>query len=148
MKVRPLVIVAVLVAAVALPASSALARGSAPQLQLHRTKVGTILVNARGFTLYAFTKDTRDHDACAGITACLSLWPAVTTSGSVSAGRGVKRSLIGTIKFRGSQRQITYAGHPLYTYAEDTKPAQTSNINILQFDGRWPALSASGKLIT
>jgi hypothetical protein len=71
----------------------------------------------------------------------------VTTAGKVTAGHGVNKSLLGTIAFRGHRKQITYAGHPLYTYAEDTRPAQTSNIDILQFGGRWPALNAAGKLI-
>ncbi len=131
----------------AVPVQSALAHTSSPQLQLRKTKVGSILVNARGYTLYAFTLDTRNHDACAAVFECLAQWPAVTASGNVTAGPGVKKSLIGTIKVRG-KRQITYAGQPLYTYVQDTKPAQTSNINILQFGGRWPAVSATGKQIT
>lgn len=121
---------------------------SAATISVHKTSKGTILVNSRGYTVYAFTLDKRNHDACAGIIECLTLWPAVTTTGSVTTGKGVKKSLIGTIKFRGGKRQVTYAGHPLYTYVQDTKPAQTSNINILQFQGRWPALSAAGKLVT
>jgi len=148
MKARLLATVAAVAAVAAILAPSALARGSSPQLQLHKTKVGTILVNSRGYTLYAFTKDSRNHDACAGIFECLALWPALTTGGKVTAGHGVKKSLIGTIKFRGGRRQITYDGNPLYTYVQDTKPAQTSNINIFQFGGRWPAVGAGGKLIT
>jgi hypothetical protein len=68
----------------------------------------------------------------------------VTTSGRPVAGPGVKRSLLGTIKL-GRKTQVTYAGHPLYTYVADTHPAQTSYVNILQFNGRWPALNAAGK---
>jgi predicted lipoprotein with Yx(FWY)xxD motif len=148
MNVRPFLTISAIATALALPAQSAVARGAAPQLQLHKTKLGSILVNARGYTLYAFTADKPNHDACAAKPACLSLWPALTTTGKVTVGHGVKKPLIGTIKFRGKRRQITYAGHPLYTYVQDTKPAQTSNINILQFGGRWPALNAAGKLIT
>jgi predicted lipoprotein with Yx(FWY)xxD motif len=119
----------------------------ATKIALKKTKKGTILVDSRGYTIYGFTLDKPTKDACAGIFECLSEWPAVTTTGAVTTGPGVKKSLIGTIKFRGKKRQLTYGGHPLYTYVEDTKPAQTSNINILQFQGRWPALNASGQAV-
>jgi predicted lipoprotein with Yx(FWY)xxD motif len=121
------------------------ARSTGTKLQLRKTSVGTILVNSRGYTVYAFTKDTRNKDNCQKNSACLRVWPAVTTAGSPVAGPGVKASLIGTIKIKGGAKQLTYAGHPLYTYIADTHPAQTSYVNILQFGGRWPALNASGR---
>ena len=119
------------------------ALGSRAELKLRRTSVGTILVDSRGFTLYAFTKDRPNHDACAAIAGCLRIWPALTTVGKPIAGPGVKASLIGTIPVRGL-RQVTYAGHPLYGYIIDTGPGQTFYINVLQFTGRWPALNAAG----
>jgi predicted lipoprotein with Yx(FWY)xxD motif len=146
MLVRPIRVLAITAAALALVPAAAGA--SATKIELHKTQAGKILVDSRGYTIYAFTKDKPNKDACAAVLQCLSLWPAVTTKSGVVAGRGVKRSLLGTIKFRHGRRQVTYAGHPLYTYAGDTKPGQTSNINILQFGGRWPALNAAGKLIT
>jgi predicted lipoprotein with Yx(FWY)xxD motif len=150
--VRPYLALAALasvatIALTQLAAASAANTAAATKIALHKTSKGTILVDSRGYTIYAFTLDKGEKDACAGIFECLSEWPAVTTKSSVTAGPGIKKSLIGTIKFRGSKRQLTYAGHPLYTYVEDTKPAQTSNINILQFQGRWPALNAPGKLV-
>jgi predicted lipoprotein with Yx(FWY)xxD motif len=128
-------------------APAAASAAHATTIALAKTKAGSILVDSRGYTVYAFTKDTRNHDACVGIRACLTLWPAITTTGKVAAGPGVKASLLGTIKFHGAKRQLTYAGHPLYGYTEDTHPGQTSNINILQFQGRWPALNAAGGLV-
>ena len=115
------------------------------KLQLRRTSVGTILVNSRGRTVYAFTKDSPNRDNCQKNSACLRVWPALTTVGAPIAGPGVKRSLIGTIGIKGGARQLTYAGHPLYTYIADTQPGQTTYVDILQFGGRWPALSASGQ---
>jgi predicted lipoprotein with Yx(FWY)xxD motif len=129
---------------VALATATAIARGGAAKLQLRKTSVGTILVNARGFTIYAFTKDTRNHDACAAIANCLRVWPPVTTNGKPIAGKGVKKNLIGTINLKNGKRQVTYAGHPLYTYVADKHPGQTSYVNILQFGGNWPALDAAG----
>jgi predicted lipoprotein with Yx(FWY)xxD motif len=138
------------IAAVAIPvtaASTAGASGSSAKLMLRHTSRGTILVNSRGYTLYAFTRDTRNHDACVRITGCLTAWPAVVSGGTPIAGPGVRRSLIGTIPLRRGVRQVTYAGWPLYTYINDFSPGTTVNINILQFTGRWPALNAAGRFV-
>jgi predicted lipoprotein with Yx(FWY)xxD motif len=125
-------------------AGLASAGGSRAKLQLRQTRIGKILVNSRGFTIYAFTRDSRNHDACVKINACVTAWPLVTTSGAPIAGPGVKASLIGTIKPKPGVVQVTYAGHPLYTYAGDSGPGQTFYVNINQFGGRWPALNAAG----
>lgn len=138
------VIVATMLAA-SLTTAFASASATRAKLQLRKTSVGTILVNARGFTLYAFTKDSRNKDDCAKISGCPSLWPVDATSGKATAERGVRASLIGTITLKGGRRQVTYAGHPLYTYLEDTSPGQTSYVNIFQFGGFWPAVNAAGK---
>jgi predicted lipoprotein with Yx(FWY)xxD motif len=148
MKVRPTILVATVVA-IALTAASLVpalagAKGSGAKIELHNTKLGKILVNSRGFTIYAFTPDGRNKDRCAAIRQCLAVWPVVATSGRPIAGPGVKQSLLGTIKV-GHKTQVTYAGHPLYTYVGDFHAAQTTYVNILQFHGRWPALNASGK---
>ena len=115
------------------------------KLQLRKTSVGKILVNGQGFTLYAFTKDRRNQDNCQKSSACLRIWPAVTTVGAPIAGPGVKRRLIGIITLTSGAKQLTYAGNPLYTYIADTHPGQTTYVNILQFGGRWPAVNASGR---
>jgi Secreted repeat of unknown function len=57
---------------------------------------------------------------------------------------GVNRRLVGTIAVRGVGRQVTYAGHPLYSYVGDTRPGESDNINIFQSGGYWPAIAPSG----
>ena len=136
----------VAVACLAFGASLAAASGGKPKLQLHATKLGKILVNSRGYTVYAFDADKRNKDACQNIPGCLQEWPAVTGGGTL-AGPGVKKSLIGKIKLQGGGTQLTYAGHPLYTYISDSSPHETTFVNLLQFGARWPALNAKGKLI-
>lgn len=137
-----------LIAATALVASLTVAfadaSGTRARLQLRSTRVGMILVNGRGFTVYAFTRDGRDKGNCARVSGCLSVWPPVTTSGKAIAGRGVKSRLIGTITLRAGVKQVTYAGHPLYTYVADSGPGQTFYVNVSQFGGRWPAVNAGG----
>jgi predicted lipoprotein with Yx(FWY)xxD motif len=141
------ILIAALAAATvaALATSMAGARVSRAKLQLHKTSVGTILVNGRGFTIYAFTKDGRNRDACAGISGCLSVWPVISGAAKPLLGPGVKSSLVGTITIKGGAKQVTYAGHPLYTYVADSGPGQTSYVNFLQFGGRWPAINAAGR---
>jgi predicted lipoprotein with Yx(FWY)xxD motif len=117
-----------------------------PTLQLHKSKLGSILVTGQGYTLYTYTKDTRNHDACASFPGCLSVWPALTAA-HPTAGPGVRRGLLGTIKVGGVGRQVTYAGHPLYTYVGDHSPGETDNINIFQSGGYWPAITATGRAV-
>jgi predicted lipoprotein with Yx(FWY)xxD motif len=143
---RILIFATAAAACLALSATLALASGGKPVLQLHNTKFGKILVNSRGFTVYAFDKDKHGKDACQNISACLVAWPPVKP-GAVLAGPGVKKSLIGTITLKHGIKQLTYAGHPLYTYAGDSEPHETTFINYNQFGARWPALNAAGKLV-
>jgi predicted lipoprotein with Yx(FWY)xxD motif len=120
--------------------------GGRPTLQLRRTSLGTILVDSQGYTLYTFSKDHRNQDACVKIPGCLGLWPALVSS-RPSAGAGVRRSLIGTIQVKGVGRQVTYDGHALYTYIGDNHAAETGNIDVYQNGGYWPAIAAGGRSI-
>ena len=149
MRFRPVSVAVVAAIAVLASLAPALAgaKGGGTKIYLHSTKLGKILVNSRGYTLYAFTADKLNKDRCVSINPqCLVAWPPVTTSGGPIAGPGVKKSLLGTIKL-GKKLQVTYAGQPLYTYVADTHKAQTTYVNFLQFGGRWPALNASGKQV-
>ena len=142
---KRILITAVAIATVAaLAAGSAGARVSRSTLKLHKTNVGTILVNGRGFTLYAFTKDQRNRDNCAKISGCLGVWPVVSGAARPILRPGVRSSLVGTITLKNGKKQLTYGGHPLYTYGGDSGPGQTFYVNFLQFGGRWPAVNAAG----
>jgi predicted lipoprotein with Yx(FWY)xxD motif len=138
-----------LVAATALLATSgaavATASTSAERIQLRKTRVGTILVNGRSRTVYAFTRDSRNKDTCQQISGCTQVWPPVTSAGRPVAGAGVRSSLLGTITIKGGAKQVTYAGHPLYTYSGDSGPGQTGYVNFSAFGGRWPAMNAAGR---
>ena len=115
-------------------------------ISLRATKLGKILVAPNGHTLYAFTRDGRNQDRCAMVSGCTGVWPIMATHGTVSAGRGVNASLLGTIKV-GRVSQVTYAGHPLYTYTEDSGSGDTAYVGVSQFGGAWPAVSSTGRLI-
>jgi predicted lipoprotein with Yx(FWY)xxD motif len=106
----------------------------------------TILVDRNGLGLYIFTKDRGAHNSCAPTSGCSSVWPTLYTKGRPVAGRGVKASLLGTIKV-GSRLQVTYAGHPLYEYAQKSFPGFTSYVGVNEFGGYWYAISPAGKVV-
>lgn len=91
----------------------------------------TILVTSSGQTLYLDLNDKPGHPACTG--GCLSVWPALKTSGAPKAAGGAKASLLGTTKIAGGGKQVTYNGHPLYTFASDTKSNPTSGEGVNGF---------------
>jgi predicted lipoprotein with Yx(FWY)xxD motif len=110
-----------------------------------KTNLGRIIVNGRGHTLYLFEKDKRGHSACSG--ACAGYWPPLITHGKPRAAGGAKQALLGTIKRSNGSRQVTYAGHPLYTYVLDTKRGQTTGEGSTLFGAGWDALTPAGKKI-
>jgi hypothetical protein len=67
--------------------------------------------------------------------------------GKLTAGSGVKASLLGTTKRGNGSLQVTYNKHPLYTYTGDKKAGQTHGEGILAFGARWYAVSAKGKAV-
>jgi predicted lipoprotein with Yx(FWY)xxD motif len=135
------------VLAVALSVSAG-AASSAAKVSLRKTSVGMILVNSKGFTVYVFAKDSKNKDACVKISGCTAIWPPLTTAAKPIAGSGVRASLLGTIPYKGTLKQVTYAGHPLYTYSADSGPGSTSYVNQKAFGARWPAINAAGKEVT
>jgi predicted lipoprotein with Yx(FWY)xxD motif len=108
-------------------------------------KLGRIITDAKGRTLYDFPIDKGSASVCYG--ACASLWPPLTTSGTPMAGPGVSSGLIGTAKRHDGSTEVTYAGHPLYYYAPDQKQGQISGQALDQFGAPWYALTPAGREI-
>lgn len=90
----------------------------ADDLTTARSSLGTILVNGKGMTVYAFDKDTANSGTSACTGSCLDTWPPVTISDSQPLVNGVSGS-ISTIKDPDGKAQITIDGRPLYTFAGD-----------------------------
>lgn len=84
---------------------------------LRKTMLGTILVDARGRTLYVFEKDHNGKSMC--VTACATYWPPLTSGVQPRAGTGVHKSKLGVTRRQDGRRQVTYAGHPLYRFVGD-----------------------------
>jgi predicted lipoprotein with Yx(FWY)xxD motif len=105
------------------------------------TKIGTVLTNSKGLTLYWFAKDTPTKSNCNG--SCAHYWPPV--AGPVKAASGVSLpGKFGTIKRSDGSVQATYDGHPLYTYTGDSAPGQTNGNGLNLSGGLWYAVTPSG----
>jgi len=112
---------------------------------LRKTTLGSVLVDARGRTLYLFEKDHNGKSACN--TACVKFWPPLTSGAHPRAGTGVHKSLLGVTKRQDGRRQVTYAGHPLYTFVGDQTAGQTKGEGQTNFGAEWYALAATGRTV-
>jgi predicted lipoprotein with Yx(FWY)xxD motif len=109
------------------------------------TKLGTILVDADGRSLYLFKQDKGSASTC--YDACASAWPPVTTDAKAVAGTGIDAAKLGTTKRKDGVNEVTYGGHPLYTYAGDSKPGDTTGQDLDQFGAEWYVLAPTGRQI-
>lgn len=118
--------------------------GGAAVLAVSNAKgVGAVLVDSKGFTVYDFHKDKGSTSSCYG--ACAKFWPPVLSEGAPSAGEGATASMLGTTKRKDGTMQVTYAGHPVYTFAEDKQPGEANGNDITAFGGEWYALKGNGE---
>jgi len=124
------------------PAQASGAAGGAV-LAVRPTALGTILTTGRGFTVYAFEADHGTASACTG--ACAAAWPPVTVGSARITVAGGVGALAGQTTRPGGARQLTYAGHPLYTFAGDAGPGATNGQGSQAFGARWDVLTATGQ---
>jgi predicted lipoprotein with Yx(FWY)xxD motif len=115
-------------------------------VEVRKTGLGTILVDSKGKTLYLFKKDSRGKSACAG--ECAKFWPPLRVSGKPTGGGSVSAAKLGTIRRSDGTRQVTYNGHPLYTFLQDSRPGQTHGQGLTAFGATWFVLSPSGNQIS
>ncbi|WP_435135108.1 COG4315 family predicted lipoprotein [Actinacidiphila sp. bgisy144] len=128
--------------------SSAIAKGQATVATKSAGKLGTILVDGKGRTLYLFLADkTKNVSTCTG--ACAVAWPPLlTTKGAAKPGKGADQKMLGVAKRSGGINQVSYNGHPLYYYSGDTSPGQTNGQGLKQFGALWYVVNAQGKQVT
>jgi predicted lipoprotein with Yx(FWY)xxD motif len=108
--------------------------------------LGKILDDAHGRTLYLFQKDSGTNSTCTG--ACASAWPPLRTNGKTVVGVGATAAMVGTTRRSDGAPQLTYNGHPLYTYTGDQKPGETNGQGLMAFGGGWFALSPAGNKVS
>ncbi len=122
--------------------SSGSGSSGAATVSVRSTGLGDVLVGSNGRTLYLFEKDKGSKSTCFG--ACAQQWPPLTSGGKPKAGSGVTASLLATTPRRGGKAQVTYNGHPVYYFVQDSKAGDTKGQNLDAFGAEWYVLSAKG----
>ena len=131
---------ALLLGAIAIPARSA--THTPATVNAAKSKLGTILVDSRGRTLYLYMFDTNGSSSCTNVGSCFETWPPLMATGTPHAGHGVDPILLGIVhRIRPAGRQVTYNGHPLYRYSQDKKPGQMKGQALFSL---WYVVSAAG----
>ena len=156
---KTLVLATAAVAAAALLTGAA-ASGSTRYAAVHQKKVkkvtistrklpklGTVLVDSKGRTLYMFVPDKRKRVTC--VKTCAAVWPPVLLpkGAKIVAAGHAKASLLGSDKNPAGGRVVTYSKWPLYTYVGDAKPGQATGQALDLNGGLWYVLAPSGKVI-
>ncbi len=127
-------------AAPAAPTTTAAQAAGSATVAVASSRLGDILVDADGRTLYVFTKDKGDQSACSG--ECAANWPALT--GTATAGTGAQAALLSTATQADGSSQVTYGGKPLYYFAGDAKPGDTNGQGV---GSVWYAVTADGEMV-
>jgi predicted lipoprotein with Yx(FWY)xxD motif len=95
----------------------------------------TILVNGDGLPLYFYKPDTAVKSLVSGSLA--QLWPPLTSAAPGSAGLSGKVTVLSD----SHGDQVTYNGHPLYTFADD-QADQVTGQGVQNFFVATPGLAA------
>jgi predicted lipoprotein with Yx(FWY)xxD motif len=107
------------------------------------TRLGQVLVDSSGRTVYLFLGDKGTTSSC-NSAPCVQYWPPVLTNGAPQAGAGLNASLLGTTTRADGTTQVTYAGHPLYRFISDKKAGDVTGQGINAFGAPWYVVSPSG----
>jgi predicted lipoprotein with Yx(FWY)xxD motif len=144
-------------AAASSPAASATASSSAKSsstasstasagvdLKTASSSLGNIVVDAKGMSLYYFTKDVKDSGTSACTGGCLTAWPPLITTSATPKVEGVTGK-VGTITTPEGAKQVTLNGMPLYYFAKDTKAGDVLGQGV---NNVWYVADPSGEMIT
>jgi predicted lipoprotein with Yx(FWY)xxD motif len=115
------------------------ARAAQPALRVRRSKLGRILTDQRGRTLYLFLEDKHGESTCYGV--CARVWPPATASVRPTADPKMLPGKLTRTKRRDHTYQLVYDGHPLYRMDADVRPGYVSGEGFL---GTWWIVSPSG----
>jgi predicted lipoprotein with Yx(FWY)xxD motif len=115
-------------------------------VRVANSSLGRILVDSTGRTLYLFKGDSGTRTACSG--ACAVAWPPLRTGATPAVAGGANAALVGTIPRSDGARQVTYNGHPLYTFVKDHKPGDVNGQGLTAFGAAWFAVSPAGNQIS
>ena len=128
--------------AAATATTAAAAGHAAGTVAVASTKLGSVLVDGNGMTLYAYMKDTQGQPSvCAG--ACAVSWPPLE-AGAATAGAGIDAAKLSTIARPDGSTQVAYNGWPLYGYAKDVGPGDVTGQGVGTV---WYVMDAGGNVL-
>src|SRR3954468_10963474 len=110
------------------------------------SRLGRILVDASGRTLYLFKGDSGTNSACSG--ACAIAWPPLRTGATPRVAGGANAALVGSNRRSDGARQGAHHGHPLYLFVKDKKPGDVNGQGVTAFGAAWFAVSPAGNQIS
>ena len=122
-----------------------LVNSTQPTVHTTTTQVGakteTVLVNAKGLPLYYYQADTAKKSQVSGVLA--QLWPALVSTKPTAAG---VKGKVASVQQPGGH-QVTYNGHFLYTFVDDT-PGHVTGQGVSDFFVATPGIRTIGKTTT
>jgi predicted lipoprotein with Yx(FWY)xxD motif len=125
------------------PSASVEASGSGATgdatIAIGTTDLGDVVVDAEGMTLYIFTDDVDGESTC--YDQCASAWPPLMVEGEPTPGEGIEETDLATVERTDGTQQVTYFGKPLYYFASDTAPGDTTGQGV---GDKWYVIGADG----
>ncbi len=106
------------------------------------SEFGDVLFDASGQAIYLFDIEATATPEC--YDQCAVAWPPVLTEAPPVASDGAGAKLLGTTARTDGTTQVTYGGHPLYTYAHEGKNEVRCH-NFTGFGGVWFAVAPTGE---
>jgi predicted lipoprotein with Yx(FWY)xxD motif len=139
-----LAVMLALFGALALSAHSAIHPSAT--VNVAKTRLGTILVDSRGRTLYLFSADKKGSIRCTSKNGCTARWRPLMPRTAASSGGSLNPALLSTVdRTDPFGVQVTFNGHPLYRYVGDKKPGDVRGQGL---GGRWYVVSPRGTPLT
>jgi predicted lipoprotein with Yx(FWY)xxD motif len=117
--------------------------GTATTVDLANSKLGPILVDSQGRSLYLFEADTTPTSTCTS-AGCVAEWPPLIASGSPQVGAGLAANQLGTTTRADGHQQVTFRAHPLYYFAGDSQPGTTAGQGLNDNGGLWYVVHTDG----
>ena len=122
------------------------AAGGNTALNVAKTGLGNVLIDAQGRTLYLFEKDAGGMSSCFG--ECANDWPPARATRNPTVGGGLTAAKATTTARNDGTPELSYNGHPLYRFEGDHKPGDTTGQHVKAFGGEWYAVSTTGDEVT
>src|SRR4051794_15238214 len=125
------------------PSSMASEPQGGAELKTTDSKLGKIVVDAKGMTVYYFTKDVKDSGKSNCTGECIAAWPPVLTQSDKPKVEGVTGT-VGTIPTPEGKKQITINGLPIYYWVNDKNPGDTTGQDV---NDVWYVVAPNGEMI-